>query len=1006
MSEHLEAVRVALQSLYSVECELGSGGMATVFLAEDLKHSRKVAVKVLRPELVALLGTERFLREIGIAATLQHPHILPLHDSGEADGFLFYVMPYVDGETLREKIQREERLPWQEAISIVREIASALDYAHAQDVVHRDIKPENVLMSQGHAVVADFGIASALNSSDESHATRMGFALGTPAYMSPEQAATDPDLDGRADIYSMGCVAYELIVGQPPFHGTNSKGVIAESVRNQAPVVSLGVSGGVPASVDRAIAKALEKDPDNRFATAAQLRDALSETEKPFLTPSGAAAAVAVAAVAIVGVFYFLANQLGLPYWPLSVLAVGGAVALPFSFQAARVEQGSAAPGFLTWKRFLRATVVFLVVLFFGVTVDVAMRVAGLGPAGALLASGAIERSERIILADFDNHTADSTLGEVVTEVFRIDFEQTPVVRLVERSVVDQALTLMEQPNSTVLSVDAAREVAVRNGIKAVMTGEINSAGSGLVISARLFSAEDGDVLAAFRENAASQDEVIDAVDRLSRRMRERIGESLQSIRSGEPLSEVTTSSLAALRSYSSGSRAFDRGDMLTARALMGEAIELDPNFAMAYRALGLMPFSRSEQVRMLQKAMELRHRLTRRERALTEGSYYRSVSNEPERAITAYNTLLAVYPDDNTALSNLGNTYNGLGDFDRAVPLFEQVIEKDSLRPGAYIGLIQAHVGRGDFAAAERVLGQMEMNLPGNPAPASVGVAVRVAALEYDSAFSDIRDLMDQSGSNAVVRLTANSQFALLSYLTGRLSDGDRYLNAALEDTERLGLGPASLNSTIVRAVVQLWFRNDAAWGMEQIPRAFERFPMSEIDPLDRPYLPLAQFYALAGEADEATRVLQEFEREVPEDLRGVLGPAGHLIRGLIALAEERPLEAVRELALGEQPSCPKCNLAMIGRAFDKAGMPDSVIASYNEYLATPHLGRYLVDWIWRGRAYLRLGQLYEASGETELAIKNYDLLANLWENADEDLQPLVADARAGIARLSSEGN
>jgi serine/threonine-protein kinase len=221
VTDSLARLKAALADRYTIERELGSGGMATVYLAEDLKHHRKVAVKVLRPDLAAALGPDRFLQEIEIAAQLQHPNILPLHDSGEADGFLYYVMPYVEGESLRDKLAKEGELPIGEAVRILRDVVDALTEAHAHGVVHRDIKPENILLRGRHALVTDFGVAKAVSeATGREKLTTAGVALGTPAYMAPEQASADPHIDHRADIYAVGALAYELLSGRPPFTGT------------------------------------------------------------------------------------------------------------------------------------------------------------------------------------------------------------------------------------------------------------------------------------------------------------------------------------------------------------------------------------------------------------------------------------------------------------------------------------------------------------------------------------------------------------------------------------------------------------------------------------------------------------------------------------------------------------------------------------------------------------------------------------------------------------------
>src|SRR5947199_3060444 len=231
----LARVQAALAGRYTIERELGRGGMATVYLAQDRKHHRQVAIKVLKPELAAALGPERFLREIDTAARLTHPHILPLHDSGEAAGLLYYVMPYVEGETLRDRLEREGQLPLEEAVRITREVASALSYAHSHDVVHRDIKPENILLSGGEAVVADFGIARAITAAAAGTLTETGIAIGTPGYMSPGQATESERLDGRSDIYSLGCMLYEMVAGEPPPTRPNAASAVSKPATNPVP---------------------------------------------------------------------------------------------------------------------------------------------------------------------------------------------------------------------------------------------------------------------------------------------------------------------------------------------------------------------------------------------------------------------------------------------------------------------------------------------------------------------------------------------------------------------------------------------------------------------------------------------------------------------------------------------------------------------------------------------------------------------------------------------------
>ena len=266
----------ALADRYRLDRELGAGGMATVYLAHDIKHDRDVAIKVLHPDLGAALGGERFLSEIRTTARLQHPHILPLLDSGEADGLLYYVMPLVTGETLRARLEREQQLPIDEAVRIARQVADALGYAHAQGVVHRDVKPENILLQDGHALVADFGIALAVQSAGGQRMTQTGLSLGTPQYMSPEQAMGERTLDARTDVYALGAVTYEMLTGEPPFSGATVQAIVAK-VLSAEPQLPTLIRKTIPPHVEGAVLKALAKLPADRWAKASEFATALAD---------------------------------------------------------------------------------------------------------------------------------------------------------------------------------------------------------------------------------------------------------------------------------------------------------------------------------------------------------------------------------------------------------------------------------------------------------------------------------------------------------------------------------------------------------------------------------------------------------------------------------------------------------------------------------------------------------------------------------------------------------
>jgi serine/threonine protein kinase len=282
---HLERLTAALAGRYSLERELGEGGMATVYLAHDLKHKRRVALKVLKPELAAVLGAQRFLQEIQLTANLQHPHILPLFDSGSADGALFYVMPLVQGESLRDRLTREKVLAIDETIRITRQVAGALDFAHRQGIIHRDIKPENILLHDGEAMLADFGIALALSEAAAGgRLTGTGLSIGTVQYMSPEQAGGERDLDARSDVYSLGAVTYEMLAGEPPVTGPTVQAMIAK-LMTERPTSLRVVREVVPRSLDAAVLRALAKERTDRFSSAREFADALTAPEVPARRP-------------------------------------------------------------------------------------------------------------------------------------------------------------------------------------------------------------------------------------------------------------------------------------------------------------------------------------------------------------------------------------------------------------------------------------------------------------------------------------------------------------------------------------------------------------------------------------------------------------------------------------------------------------------------------------------------------------------------------------------------
>ncbi len=495
----------------------------------------------------------------------QHPLIVPILTAGSAaptePDLLYYVMPFIDGLSLRERIDREGELPVFEAIRIIRDVADALGRAHAIGVVHRDIKPDNVMISGKHAMVTDFGIAKAVSASqDDSQTglTQVGMSLGTPMYMSPEQAAGDPNVDHRADIYSLGVMAYEMLAGRRPFVADSAQALLAAHISEAAkPVIEHRSS--IPVQLANAVMQCLEKKPADRWQSAEELAAVLdgmagsSGSLTPINTqavdvhgfvrsqsPMRVAGTFAGVGVILVGVVYLLMIQFGLPDWTL----LGAVVLTAAAVMSAGV---SAARGGAGWPRLRRLITGAYGLLAVGVVAYSGMRTLGIGPVGTLVASGVLEEQGKLILSRFDNATSDSTLAETVTELLRIDIAQSPTVTLVDRTMITATLRRMQRDPSTPLGTDLAMEVAERAGATAVLTGDIRSIGHDLVISARIVATATGETLAAIRETARDG-AVVDAIDRLSARLREKIGESLKTIRADASLAEVTTGTTEALR--------------------------------------------------------------------------------------------------------------------------------------------------------------------------------------------------------------------------------------------------------------------------------------------------------------------------------------------------------------------------------------------------------------------------------------------------------------------------
>jgi eukaryotic-like serine/threonine-protein kinase len=1007
--------------------------MATVYLAHDLKHRRPVALKVLHPELAATVGPARFLREIEVTAGLDHPHILPMLDSGDAGGLVWYTMPYVEGESLRDRLRRELQLPLDEAVRITCEIADGLEYAHRHRVVHRDIKPENILLAHGHARVADFGVAQALESAGGDRLTGTGLAIGTPLYMSPEQCGGG-ELDGRSDLYSLGCVLYEMLAGEPPFSGRTPQAIIAKRLSDAAPTVRR-IRPTVPPHLDSALTKALAPVPADRFATIGGFAHALVSgqpvSQARHLPVPAVLALYVLVTLAVLLVAYLLTNALGLPNWVPRGALVLSAAGLPIILVTAglqrralrattegRRQQSSPAP-WLTWRRALSGGALAFAALGMVTVGFMALRALGIGAVGSLLGAGVFKERERLVLADFQNATPDSLLSNAVTTAFRIDFAQSPVVTLVPATRIAEVLTRMKRAATARFDPMLAREVAVREGIKGVVSGEIAKVGAQYVLSVQLVSAGDGEVLAARRETASDSTELIAAIDQLSKRLRERIGESLRTIRRNPPLSRVTTGSLEALRKYAQATHAGNvAGDLERAISLLEAAVAIDSGFAMAYGAMGQFLLNSgagwdryAEQIRRGHAHLD---RLTERERYLMLGDYYTGITYELEKAVAAYRSVLETYPDDLEALNNLGLVYRNAGDFVRAEPLFERAVATDSLPWQPSWNLVWIRVGLGKRREAEATYERLANRFPDIPLVLWLGALLASSGGDYAGAEIRARALVERQGMNPHWRAEGSRQIAHLALLRGMLVEGERHLRQALKADIEAGSPAARLDGAVSLASLNVRFRGEAARGLVEVDTALARYPLDSLKPLDRPYVSLAAIYAAAGKPEKARTLLTQYEQVVKPEERREAEPERHNAWGEVAMAEGRFQDAIDEFRKqrgtsgchepGELAVGTTCGLADLGRAYDRLGQPDSAIANYERYSTMPDLFRVYNDARELAGSYQRLGELYEARQDREKARQYYSRFMDLWKNCDPELRPAVTEVRRRLAGLAGD--